>query len=193
MKIINYIFFTVSILFSTSALAFDGNRGGFLLGFGGGLHNTSVGIYFQNNNIESYTRSGLATSVKIGGGITNNFALYFVRNAVSYSAPYYQGLKVKDATYVLGITGIGGAYYLSPSAPSVYFHGGIGVGDLSAPLESDTINDTGSAFMFGAGYEFKAHLMLEGTLLSTKIESSDNSAAEARTTSLLITVNYVFY
>jgi len=58
---------------------------------------------------------------------------------------------------------------LAPSAPSGYILGAFGVGDLSAPFEN--VNpDTGSAFMFGGGYEFNNNFMFEATLLKANIQ-----------------------
>ena len=183
----------VSILLAAPALAFDEHRQGFVLGFGAGLHTIDIDFIDSGSTIASQSKSGLATSLKIGGGITNQFALYYVRNASWYSAPYSDGFTVKDITYVIGITGIGASYFFSPSAPSAYLLAATGVGDITAPFESGVSSDTGSAYMFGAGYEFSNHAMFEATLLSTKLDSADISTLSVESSSLQITLNYVFY
>ncbi len=64
---------------ATPALAFDEQREGFILGFGAGFHILKE----DDPGTGTWSRSagGLATSLKIGAGITNQVAVYYVRNA----------------------------------------------------------------------------------------------------------------
>lgn len=187
------LFFFVAILFSaTPALAFDDNRQGFILGLGAGLHSIGIDVLYDGSKIESQSESGIATSFKLGGGITDQFALYYVRNASWYSAPFSDGFRTKDATYTIGLSGIGASYFLAPSAPSGYFMAALGIGDISAPFEN-VRSDTGDAFMFGGGYEFKSHLMMEVTLLTTNIKSADDNRFKIKSSSFQFTLNYLFY
>ena len=180
----------VAILCSTTpALAFDDNRQGFILGLGAGLHSIDIDFVLNGSTILSQSKSGLATSFKIGGGITNQFALYYVRNASWYSAPLFN----QDANYVIGMSGLGASYYLSPTAPSGYFLAAFGIGDRIAPFESNVTPDTGSAFMFGGGYEINKHLMVEATVLATNLESANNSSLSIESSSFQVTLNYLFY
>ena len=71
--------------------------------------------------------------------------------------------------------------------------GAVGVGDISAPLESNVGSDTGSAVMLGGGYEFVRHIQLEATLLGTDIDSSDVPQLKLKTSSLQVMINYMFY
>jgi hypothetical protein len=174
-------------------MQFDDNRQGFILGLGAGFHNIDTDFNYDGSKFNSESKSGLATSFKIGWGITNQFALYYVRNASWYSAPYFNGYTTSDITYLAGISGIGGTFYLSPSAPSGYFLGAIGIGDLSAPFESNIKSDTGSAFMLGGGYEVSKHLQIEATLLSTDIDSADDSRLNLKSSSIQFTFNYLWY
>jgi len=190
MRALKYVLVVVAMLSATQSFAFDNKRQGFVLGLGAGFHNTDMDFTYYGSTISSESESGLATSFKIGGGVTDQFLLYYVRNASWFNAPYYNGYVTRDETYMLGLSGIGASYFLSPSAPSVYFLGALGIGDLSVPSEGES--DTGSAVMFGAGYEFKSHLMLEATLLSTNIDSS-NSALGLESRSFQFTINYSFY
>lgn len=182
-----------AILFSaTPALAFDEHRQGFILGLGAGFHSTSLDFTRSGFSPLSQSKSGLATSFKIGAGITDQFALYYVRNASWYSAPYSNNGTTKDALYTIGLSGIGASYFLAPSAPSGYILGAFGVGDLAAPFEK--VNpDTGSAFMFGGGYEFNNHLMFEATLLKANIQGSGFNPTTLKSSSLQFTINYLFY
>lgn len=135
----------------------------------------------------------MATSFKIGAGITDQFALYYVRNASWFSAPYFDGYTTRDATYTIGISGIGATYFLAPSAPSGYFLAAIGAGDIAVPFENNTKANTGGAFMFGGGYEFAKNLMIEATLLSTNIQDNSSPPITLKSSSLQFTINYLFY
>jgi len=191
----NIICFLVLIVLANVqvAYAFDDNRQGFLIGLGVGYHNIDIDFKYNGSNIASQSENGIATSFKIGGGFTNQFLLYYVRNSSWYNAPYYDGFTTSDITYTIGLTGIGATYYLSPTSPSVYFLGAIGAGDISAPFESGAKPDTGSAFMIGGGYEASKHIQYELTLLTTNIDSQDDSQLKLETSSIQATINYMWY
>jgi len=134
------IFYVMS---SHAALALDDSRKGFSIGVGAGIHtvsvdNTADDFGFSLNSSSSISEFGIATSFKIGGGITEQFSLYYVR-----SASWYDDTSV----FTTGLAGIGAAYYLSPTAPSIYFHGAVGIGDLGAPFASNIEVQTGTAAM----------------------------------------------
>jgi len=181
------------VVSTTEAFAFDDKRKGFLLGLGAGLQTIDENFKQNGSNILSQSKNGLATSFKIGGGITDQFALYYVRNASWFSAPFQNGSTTEDVVYTIGLSGVGASYFLSPSVPSGYFLGAFGLGDKFAPLERNVKPDTGSAWMFGGGYEFKNHVMVEATWLSANINSSGNSQLSLEASSLQLAINYVFY
>jgi len=193
MRIIKPLLLSLIVLSNSPAFAFDNNRQGFILGFGAGFHTIDSDVIYNGYKLGSDSNSGIATSFKIGAGLTDQFALYYVRNASWYSAPYSDGFTTKDITYTMGIMGLGATYFLSPSAPSGYLLGAIGAGDLSAPFESGISSDTGSAFMLGAGYELNNHFMVEGTWQSTNIDSADDPLLSIESSSFQVTINYVFY
>jgi hypothetical protein len=178
---------------STPALAFDDQRQGFILGFGAGLQTIRENFSGNGYNDVSQSEGGLATSFKIGAGVTDQVALYYVRNASWFSAPYFDGYTTRDVTYTIGISGIGISYFLAPTAPSGYFLAAVGVGDIAVPFESNTGTNTGGAFMFGGGYEFAKNLMIEGTLLSTNIQDNSSPPITLKSSSLQFTINYLFY
>jgi len=185
---------TACVLVAPSfAAAFDNERSGFMLGIGAGLHTIGLDFNYNGVTIASDSESGIATSFRIGWGFTDQFSLYYVRNASWYRAPYFDGISLYDTTFAVGIMGVGGTYYFSPSAPSAYFLGALGLGDISAPFDSDIDSDTGIAYMLGVGYEFVTHVPVELLFLSTDIESSDLSGFNMQTSSVLLTVNYLWY
>ena len=166
-----------------NAFALDGERKGFIIGVGAGLHRVNMDY---DNIDDPDAKFGLATSLKIGGGITNQFTLYYVRNASWFKFEEDH----KSYTAVTGISGIGATYYFSPTAPSGYILGAIGVGDIDAPFEDDVDGETGSAFMIGGGYEFSPHVHIEGTFISTDI---DFEYMDLTTRAFQITINYLWY
>lgn len=178
---------------ATPALAFDDNRQGFILGLGIGLHSINSDLVVNGAKTGSQSESGIATSFKIGGGVTDQFALYYVRNASWYSAPYSDGFATREIAYTIGLSGLGASYFLEPAAPSGYFLAAVGVGDISAPFENNIQADTGGAFMLGGGYEFSNNLMFEATLQATNIQSSGTAPVTRKSSSLQFTINYLFY
>lgn len=174
-----------------SAFAFDSSRKGFFVGVGGGLHNTSFDsdamLAGQEN---SGSDTGLATSFKIGGGVTDQFALYYVRYAVWFKSTTAD--QSESFTATTGLAGIGASYFFSKSAPSTYLIGAVGFGDFAAPFEPSIDPGAGSALAIGGGYEFSSHSMLEATLLSVETEDSTDLPTSSFQ-SIQITYNYMWY
>lgn len=193
MRVLKILLLIAMLLFTAPTFAFDDDRRGLLLGFGAGFHSIDIDFIYDGSKFDSQSENGLATSFKIGGGVTNQLAIYYVRNASWYSAPYSDGFLTQDTIYTIGLSGVGASYFLSSSTPSVYVLAAFGIGDISAPFESDVTPDIGGAFMLGGGYEFKRHIMVEATYLSTNIESADDSQLSIESSSLQVTINYVFY
>lgn len=181
------------LLSATPALAFDENREGFILGLGAGLHGIKNDYSLNGNSYLTESKSGLATSFKMGAGITNQFALYFVRNTSWFSKPVTNGATTKDAHAVVGISGIGATYYFEPTAPSGYMLAAVGGSDYAFPFENNITTKKGGAFMLGGGYEFDKHVMFEVTLLATSVADPDNSNDKIQSSALQFTLNYMFY
>ena len=175
------------------ANAFDNNREGFILGLGVGMHSSNIEFNYDGSTILDYDRSGLATSFKIGGGISNQFAIYYARYAAWYSAPFSDGITTKDITYTTGISGLGVTYYLTPEQQTGYIFGAYGIGDLAAPFEDGIAPDDGSAMMAGAGYEFSDHIQIEGVILLPSITSADDTLLTIDATSIQLVINYLWY
>lgn len=186
------LLFVLTVLLTQTAFAdvFDGKRKGFILGLGAGFHSTGLDVTYKGRTA-SKSKTGLATSFKIGYGVDEQLAIYYVRNA---SWAYDSDVNYSDVLFSGGISGVGLNYYIEPSARSAYLIGALGFGDFSAPFESE--NDfptyTGSAFMIGSGFEIKKHVQGEITWLKTNLSNS-NSIFEVSTSSIQFTVNYLFY
>lgn len=193
MKFVKSLTVAAIVLSANSAFAFDDNREGFILGLGAGLHTIKNDYSLNGNSYLTESKSGLATSLKMGGGITNQFALYFVRNASWFSTPVTNGSTTKDAHAVVGISGIGANYYFEPAAPSGYMLAAVGGSDYAFPFESSITTKKGGALMLGGGYEFDKHVMFEVTLLATSVADPANSNDKIQSSALQFMLNYMFY
>lgn len=193
MKIIKYITLAAMLLPATQALAFDDNREGFILGLGAGLHGIKNDYRFNDISYLTESRSGLASSFKMGAGISDQFTLYFVHNASRFRTPVTIGASSKEATAVLFMDGIGASYFFETKSPSGYIHAGLGGSVFTFPNESDAATRRGGAFMLGGGYEFDQHLMFEVTLLETRVSDPDNASYKTQSSALQFTLNYMFY
>jgi len=193
MKFVKSLTVAAIFLSANPALAFDENREGFILGLGAGLHSIKNDYSLNGNSYLTESKSGLATSFKMGAGITNQFALYFVRNTSWFSTPVTNGVTTKDAHAVVGISGIGANYYFEPAAPSGYMLAAVGGSDYAFPFESNITTKKGGALMLGGGYEFDKHVMFEVTLLATSVADPANSNDKIQSSALQFTLNYMFY
>jgi len=193
MHIIRFLITAYLLVLSQQSFAFDDDRKGFMIGVGLGFQKTSIDT--SNSNASSNSEAGLATSFRIGGGITEQFSLYYIRSASWFNAPYTEGSNTSDIYYVSGLSGLGASYYFQSSTPSAYLTGALGIGDFAAPFEEDidSDTDTGSAFMIGGGYEIDQHIQLEVTFLRTSIDSKTFNASDFKTSSLQFTINYLWY
>jgi len=191
MQIITPLIIFSLVIFSPLSFAFDDDRKGFLIGLGLGFQKTNIDA--TNANTPNDSETGLATSFKVGGGITEQFSLYYVRSASWFNAPYSEGSNTSDIYYSSGLSGLGASYYFQKNTPSGYITGAFGIGDFAAPLEDDIDADTGSAFMVGGGYEIDKHIQLEITYLRTSIDSKTFNESDFKTSSLQLSLNYLWY
>ncbi|MGB8077812.1 MAG: hypothetical protein WCF09_08055, partial [Gallionella sp.] len=174
-----------TIFASTPAFAFDDNRQGFMLGIGGGFTTLKAGTYESNGSTWSAPEYGLATSFKMGWGITDQVALSYVQND-SWYREYYSSSAPKQSTFTIGISGIGVTYFMEPTAPCSYILAAAGVGYTATPFETSDHRETGHAFMFGGGYEYEKHFTVEGTILVANYDSGAAPAVNLKSSALQI-------
>ncbi len=152
---------------TTSAEAFNGERKGFLLGFGVGPGWSS----FQGD-VEGYetgdreSKFAIGTDFKIGAGINDQLLIYYVNRVAWFksSSVTSDSLLQEDVTIASSVGLVGISYYFKTEAPAWYVVGAIGVSTWSAPLESDSETFTGFGVTGGIGYEFTKHWSLEATV-----------------------------
>ncbi|MEA1879961.1 MAG: outer membrane beta-barrel protein, partial [Campylobacterota bacterium] len=176
---------SLTLLTQANAESFEVNniftetREGWMGSIGLGFHSTS---FDSDNFLTIDAESGFASSIKLGYNFTEQFGLYYIRNASWYSVPSTNDLHVS------GIAGLGATYYFTPNLNTWYASIGVGVGDFANIDEK--LSETGSAFLATVGYEFSPHWQAEVSLLSTNI---DDDSSNLETTSVQFLLNYSWY
>jgi hypothetical protein len=146
--------------------AFDGQRRGFVLGFGVG---PAIASYTQTASLEGFpdltsdreSKGGLGTDFRIGGGVNEQFVLYYVNRVTWFSLDNALDETVTIASSV-GL--LGASYYLQPGSHTAYLVGLLGLSTWDAPFESDVDAQVGLGLGMGLGYEFSPHWSVEGNL-----------------------------
>lgn len=173
------------ILGSTSAQAFDNKRHAFIAGLSIGYHATDLDETYADNSTETSAVSGLATSIRVGFGLGNQFTLYYFSDGDWYNHG--------GDSWLSGINGIGSAYYFSSGARSPYVHYGYGYSYSSLPWESGNKGKRGNGYTLGLGYEFVPHVSLEANYLRTNLKNAIDSPHPTRTSSWRLMLQYLFY
>jgi len=153
----------VLLLVPVTADAFDGNRKGFLLGFGAGA---GVASYSQNLKItlpdippdrtsSQKTSFAIATNFKLGWGLTDKFLVYYLAEVAWFQHDdvfIYDNPRTpeKETHWVTdgfdapsksiwiasGLMGLGASYYLGDDSPW-YVSAAGGLSTWTAPFEND--------------------------------------------------------
>jgi len=189
----------VVLLLTSTLFAFDGNRQGFILGFGGGVASlTSNKEYSESDFNSTEGQLPFITNFKIGGGLNEQILIYW-----SSKVNWFSRDEDDNETWISGIGALSGTYYFKPDIKSYFLSGGIGYATYqmftsdSEDLEENTY-DMGLALFFGGGYEFKKHLNIEAGICrgSTSKENSGYWTDEKITyknTTFFITINALAY
>lgn len=150
------------------------SRKTFLLSGGLGLGNSSFDVDADGyGNIFSESGSSFITSLKIGGVINKQHALYytFLANSFTIEDDYDNELDITAA-----LSGIGYSYYFSPAIKSAFVEVGLGSSVFMFDNGDDEEDHTGSGFMLGLGYQFAKHA--EVSLFTMQLEAEDSSFSE---------------
>jgi hypothetical protein len=154
-RIITLLVVLAAFFLPQQGMAFDNERQGFVLGLGGGF-----GSAKQSYGNNSDSQSGLATTLKIGGGISNQFLLYYSNRVVFLSEDSYQ--------FAQGMSAIGFSVFLEPSGPSFFFSGEVGMGAWSS-LESGGGSESGLGLTVGAGVALTPHFLVEANYMTASL------------------------
>jgi hypothetical protein len=184
------------VIHSVSAEAFDGKRKGFQLGFGlgGGFSHVTqkvtVSYPYQDSAEASEDHFGIASDFKLGAGITERFALYYVNRMNWFGGDNALGNSV---IFTSSVGLVGGSYYLSEETPSMYLLGLVGVAAWDTPFE-DSDPSSGFGMGIGVGWEFARHYSVEATVNYGSPSTDDYGISlDTKFTMVLITLNALAY
>ena len=194
------ILLSVFVCIMSSLFGFDGNRKGFLLGFGAGL--SQVSFYQEAEAGEQSMKSdtmdeiGFVTDFKIGYGLNNRFELYY-SNKVAW---FTMESSIDDVIIADGISVIGGSYFLSSELndntwhPSAFISAGLGFSSWSAPLEDDSDAMKGVGFFLGAGYEATKHLRISLEYFGNNPSITSNGLTiTTYSNAIMLTINGMYF
>lgn len=159
-----------------TAAAFNGQRQGFLLGFGLGASSLKYEAGGSNTS--------LVSDLKLGYGFSDQFLLFYT-NKVNWRSA---GGDV-DGLALHGMSGIGANYYFTPNAPSFFLGGGVGLASrylIRTDSDGDINSHSGTGFYLGGGFEFARHWNLE---LSVIRDTTDGLSAWT----YMVTINALAY
>jgi len=152
----------VVLAIATNVYAWDGQRKGFVLGFGlGGGYTTftqTAEFMGMSETGDRENKFGLHSDFKIGYAPSNQFLIYWMSNVNWFSIENILGDNITIAN---GVGGIGFSYYFSPADKSAYFRAGVGASTWMAPFDSDIDTWYGLGVVGGFGYEFAKHWSIE--------------------------------
>lgn len=156
----------VVLTIATNVYAWDGQRKGFVLGFGlGGGYTTftqTVEVSGVSETGDRENKFGVNSDFKIGYAPSNQLLIYWMSNVNWFNLENVLGDNVIIAN---GVGGVGFTYYFSPADKSAYLRGGIGGSTWMAPFDSDIDNWYGFGVVGGFGYEFAKHWSIEAVAM----------------------------
>jgi hypothetical protein len=185
----------ILLMLSSSGLAFDKQRRGFVLSLGGGA---GVATYKQkvsdyDYEIESDRESDLAlfTNFEIGYAPTDQLMIMY-SNVVPWFS--FTNAYNEDITLISGISGATVTYFINPEAPSFFFGGGVGLAIWDAPFEDRFEAWTNVGLLGKLGYEIARSITVTFHILYGKPDTSDwGLKAETNALNFGVTVNWLAY
>lgn len=144
----------------TSGLA-HADRSKFFLAGGLGYGTNSMSSESSQGDGEIDGDPGLISSVKIGGVINQQHALYYHRQASWFS---FENARGQNFDVLSGVMGIGYTFYTEPTIGSPYVEASIGLGDFVG-RNNTSGSYSGTGFLIGAGYELNEHTQFGATFM----------------------------
>jgi len=192
--------------------AFDGQRQGFILGFGLGPGFTSYTEEFTlefmglKSSVERdrQNKLGVMSDFKIGYAPNNSLEIYYTNKVSWFGHKYSQRVEVWDSVYAeyiekwtiaTGLTAAGVTYYFYPTAPSWFLSGGLGVSAWLVPFEENGPDPRiGLGLFVGGGYEFTRHVNVEVNLCWGKPKDTEGGVEiSSNALTVSFTVNALAY
>jgi hypothetical protein len=145
----------IFICVSSSGMAFDNHRRGFIIGGLGGVGLIIWNELEDNVKVNNGTDFVLHTDFRIGGGFKSGKILLYLWGGGNWFL-YDREDGDKDIDVSRNI-GVGMSYYFKPTSPSLYISAGIGRSSVGAHI----FFNTGMGIIGGIGYEFAPHWSVE--------------------------------
>ncbi|NIO00792.1 MAG: hypothetical protein GTO42_01420 [Candidatus Latescibacteria bacterium] len=185
------IFIISALVFPPEAMAWDGQRKGFILGMsiGTGMTHVRTNLGHTSRNV---TRGALALNCRIGYSTDNRTQIYYFQKMSIFRLPElgqayedwfdtageesFKGILYMVITPLAlpfipikashSMIGLALNYHLEEKAPSFFLGGGLGLTLIADPIEEDLLSDDanvvgGFGFIANAGYEFSPHYSVE--------------------------------
>ena len=162
-------------------------RKGFIVGIGGGVGFPRVGFDFNSGSNFSFTGDpSVVTDFKIGYAASDQLLLYY-RNIATFANDFPKS--------VLTLSGFGTKYMFSPTSPSGYVNGAVGVaagGYIDFGEGTFSNLDSGVGFSLGGGWEFARHFSIGGDIVILNLDSLTGFGSDTYTV-YTATFSYLFY
>lgn len=164
---------------ANSSFAFNGQRKGFVLGFGagGGMVSWDQNLDrkgwgpFQSDDSEK--RGALLTDFELGYAPSDRLMIVYC-NSVTWFR--FQVAYESFRTAASGVTGARLTYFLRPQAPSAFVSGSIGFASFATPFDSEFESANGIGGGIRIGYEWRRHVLFSICGNIEKVEDEDNYA-----------------
>lgn len=148
------------------------NRQGFIIGLGIGPSNLEV----QSDTADD-SYSGTGTSFMLGGGVNDQFTIYYVSDVVFFTRDTTDDFgDTNSDLWAAGLAGIGLSYYFSPDARSAYIGGAFGLSSMTDVVDSSISSYSGNGFSLTLGFEFARHFNVELNLIRSSMDNEDDSS-----------------
>lgn len=132
------------------------------------------------------TQTGIASSLKLGYGLSDDLAIYLFRDGAFVHD--YKNIP-NDDIYANCVTGLGVLYYFEP-ANIFYTFFGMGTGGFTKFTDVDpTKRDSGDGYVLGLGVNIIDNIHAEISLLNSEIDTD----IEIETTATRFIISYYWY
>lgn len=202
-RIIGALLVVMTLGSTGTAFAFNGAREGFLMGFGIGASQYTIdygknsgSYYYYSGPTGKESTTGVETDLKIGYGFTDQFQMFYT-NKVNFGST--DDRSGDSQLTVHGLTAIGANYYFSPTSPSFFLGGGVGLAahriiDTDSDSNgNDEDNNSGTGFYINGGFEFAKHWNVELSVVMDSIDYGGTYDGDRSALTYMITINGLAY
>lgn len=164
----------------------DSHRSGWYLAGGIGAHASELISEDDNGNQVSDSGNGLLLSVKVGGHVHPQLALYYHGESRGWYENY------DEAWYSSTLNGLGLTYYFSPASGGGYLESSLGFGLLSTTNSDDSETEPGTGYLIGVGYDVTRHFQFGLAYSSVSADDSEVRDLRFRSTSIALKAEWTY-